>query len=264
MTPTVQPHLSYQCPHCRATLEAPPHCGPDEVVTCPACQRTFQVALSGAKEEAGRAIVLPPGVEAPPPAPQVVPAAQPVAQPTAVPAAATAAQPAPAAVPVVAQPAETPEHAVDVVHLSTWRRYPGRCFLYVVFIVAAAAAVVWCLNEGFTVWAALPGAVLAYLAYHVITWGVRMRNTTLTITDRRIVIETGVFTRRLTEVGRKDVDDVLVAQDPIMRIFDVGDLVIRSHGGKEKEIVIMAVPNPTEVAQKITPPHAQAGATSAA
>ena len=23
MTPTVQPHLTYQCPHCRATLEAP-------------------------------------------------------------------------------------------------------------------------------------------------------------------------------------------------------------------------------------------------
>lgn len=257
MTPTVQPTMTYQCPHCRATLEATAHCGPNEATTCPACHQAFELDLPDARED-GRSILLPPGVEAPPPAPpaaapapQAVPAAQPVAQPVAV-------------QPVAAAPAETPETLAEVIRVSMPRRYPVRCLAYFVGIVASVAAAVWCLNSGYHLLAAVPGGILLYLLAQFGVWWLRMRNTSLTITDRRVVVETGVFTRHATEVARTDVSDVLVAQDPLMRLLDVGDLIIRSDKGAQKEIVLMAVPHPDLVVPKITapptPPQGQAGA----
>jgi membrane protein YdbS with pleckstrin-like domain len=234
MTPTVQPTLTYNCPHCQVTLEAPAHCGTQEINVCPACHRTFQVDLQGTGTAAAPANV-------PPAAPQVIPTAQPVAQPAAV------AQPLVAAV-----PAEAPEAAIEQIHLSMVRRYPARCLAYFAALTATAVVAVLCLTWGYPIVASIAGAALAYLLIHFGLWWLRMRSTTLTVTDRRVVIETGLFTHQTTEVARKDVTDVLVAQDPVMRLLGVGDLVIRAHG--QKEVVLMAVPHPDEVAHKITPP----------
>jgi membrane protein YdbS with pleckstrin-like domain len=154
---------------------------------------------------------------------------------------------------VVVPAAEVPESAGEAINVSMVRRYPARCLAYAVVIVASIAAAVWCLNSGYNLMAAVPGGVLLYLLVHVGAWWLRMRNTTLLVTDRRIVVETGLFTRHRTEFALKDVSDVLVAQDPIMRLFDVGDLVIRGDKGGHKEIVLMAVPHPDLVVQKITP-----------
>jgi membrane protein YdbS with pleckstrin-like domain len=256
MTPTAQPTMTFQCPHCHATLESAPRCGPDEINLCPACHQTFTLDLPDANC-AGRSILLPPGVEAPPPtAPQVVPAAQPVAQaPAAVQAVAQPVAPAAAAVPVTVVPAEeAPESPGEMIRLSMARRYPGRCLGYLLAVLACVVSVVWCLNVGYVYVAAVPGVVLLYLVVHVGRWWLRMRHTTLVITDRRVIVETGVLTKESTEVTRKDVRDVLVAQDPIMRLLDVGDLVIRTQAGKQKDVVVMAVPHPDLVVQKLTPP----------
>jgi len=250
MTPTVQPTMTYQCPHCRATLGSAPHCGPNESITCPACHQTFTLDLPDANQTGGRSILLPPGVEAPPEAPaaQPVTVPQPVAQPVAVAAAVPAA--------------EAPESPGEVIHVSMMRRYPGRCLAYLLLILACIASAVWCLNVGHVYLAILPGVVLLYLLVHVGAWWLRMRNTTLVITDRRCIIGTGVLTRQATEVARKDVRDVLVAQDPIMRLLDVGDLVIRTQAGKQKDLVLMAVPHPDLVVQKLTPPPPPAQTTA--
>ena len=117
-------------------------------------------------------------------------------------------------------------------------------------------------------WLALiAGVPLAYLVYRAGSWWLQMRNTTLTITDQRCVLETGVFTRQATEFGKQDISDVRVSQDPIMRVLNVGDLVITSNNGTKKEIVVMAVPDPEKVVRKISiaPPPAveQSAETSA-
>src|SRR4051812_19520324 len=110
MTPTVQPTLTYNCPHCNATLEAPAHCGTQELNVCPACHQAFQVDLQGA------ALAAPAPV-----APQAVPVAQPSPQAAAAPPTAVPAQPltaAPAAMPAAAIPAEAPEAPLEQLHLS--------------------------------------------------------------------------------------------------------------------------------------------------
>lgn len=226
MTATEQGTLTYHCPHCQAAVTARPEAG--QAVACPACQKPFEAALPVARPEASapEGILLPPGV-APPEAP-------PVAQPAA-----------PAAAP--------PETAGELIRVSTWRRYPARCSAYTAGFVGFAALGIWLLVLGHR-WLALgAGLVALSLLARFGLWLLRMRCTTLTITDRRCVIETGVFGRQATEIGRKDVTDVFVAQDPIMRVLDVGDLVIRSDSGAQKEVVLMAVPHPEEVAKKIQP-----------
>jgi membrane protein YdbS with pleckstrin-like domain len=251
MTPTVTPTLTFHCPHCNATLEAAP-ASADEVALCPSCHQTFKLELPCANQEPAPALLLPRGVEppvAPPvaaPLPPAPVAAAPVPVSTPVPAAAT---PPAVAAPVV----EQPESAGEQIHVSMVRRYPGRCLAYFVVTVAAIAGIVWSLDQDYNILAMVIGGVLAFVAFRFGTWWLRMHNTTLTITDRRCIIETGLFTREAAEIGRKDVIDVHVSQGPIMRLLNVGDLVIRSDAGTRKEIVLMAVPDPDAVVKKIAP-----------
>jgi membrane protein YdbS with pleckstrin-like domain len=258
MTPTVTPTLTFHCPHCNATLEAGPTSA-DEVALCPSCHQTFKLELPCSNQEPAPALLLPRGVEPPPVAPPVAAPLPPAA--TAAPAVAPAVG---AATPAVAAPVvEQPESVGEVIHVSMVRRYPGRCLTYFVVTVACIAGIVWSLDQNYTILAMVGGAVLAFVAFRFGTWWLRMHHTTLTITDRRAIIETGLFTRDAVEIGRKDVIDVHVSQGPIMRVLNVGDLVIRSDAGTRKEIVLMAVPDPDNVARKIAPlpPPAQPAAT---
>jgi membrane protein YdbS with pleckstrin-like domain len=251
MTPTVTPTLTFHCPHCNATLEASPTSA-DEVALCPSCHQTFNLELPRSNHEAAPALLLPRGVEPPPVAPPVA-APLPPAPAAAAPAPVSAPAPA-ASTPAVAAPlVEQPESAGELIHVSMVRRYPGRCLAYFVVTVACIAGIVWSLDQNYTVVAMIVGAVLAFVAFRFGTWWLRMHQTTLTITDRRCIIETGLFTREAAEIGRKDVIDVHVSQNPIMRLLNVGDLVIRSEAGTRKEIVLMAVPDPDNVVKKISP-----------
>jgi hypothetical protein len=238
MTPTIQP-LTYHCPHCHTTIEARPERA-EEVVTCPSCKQAFKLELPSAMpDEAPPAgIVLPPGVEPPATPP---PAATP---------AAPAAEPVTAAVPTT----ETPEGPGETIRVSMWRRYPLRCLAYAVGSAIGIALVVWLLVEGLNILALIAGAVLAYLVFRAVGWWLQMYNTTLTITDRRCIIQTGVFSRQATEFARKDITNLHISQDGLMRLLDVGDLIIHTNTGEQHEVVLMAVPHPEIVAQKIAIP----------
>jgi uncharacterized membrane protein YdbT with pleckstrin-like domain len=148
---------------------------------------------------------------------------------------------------------EAPDTIQEHVGVSMVRRYPLRCFAYFVVTVALIAGVVWSLMGDYTWLPMICGGVLAFVAFRFGTWWLRMHNTALTITERRVIVETGLFSRNTAEVARKEVYDVLVSQGPVMRILGVGDLVIRSTAGGPREIVIMGLPEPGIVARKIAP-----------
>jgi uncharacterized membrane protein YdbT with pleckstrin-like domain len=253
MTPTVTPTLTFHCPHCNATLEAAPT-GADEVALCPSCHQTFKLDLP-CDHQAAPAILLPSGVEPPPIAPPVAephPHAPQAAAPAVYPAVAPVMAPAPT--PAVAAPlVEQPETFGELIHVSMVRRYPARCLAYFVVTVACIAGIVWSLDQNYTIVAMILGGILAFVAFRFGTWWLRMHHTTLTVTSRRCIIETGLFTREAVEIPRRDVSDVHVSQGPFMRLLNVCDLVIRSEAGARKEIVLMAVPDPDNVVKKITP-----------
>lgn len=242
MTPTIHP-LLYRCPHCSTAIEAHPQTD-EQVVNCPACRQPFKLELPTAP-----ASVADPCPPCPPP---LTPGA---GLPTPTPltqAAAPAASPAASA--VASAVADPPESPAETFHVSMVRRYPLRCAAYLAATAAAFVGGLWLLAEGYQVLAALCGLAFLFLMWRLVTWWLRMHNTTLAVTDRRCVIETGVFTREATEVARKDVSDVHVTQSGMMRLLNVGDLVIISNKGGRKEVVVMAVHDPDHVASRIAPP----------
>jgi len=145
-------------------------------------------------------------------------------------------------------PVEVP---LEIVRVSMWRRYPFRCLAYLLVILASIAAIAATLSQQMNVVAGIAAVVLALTLYRFVPWWLRMRNTTLTITTHHVVLETGIFHREATEFERRDVTDVRIAQGGLMRLFDVGDLVITVNARNPKQFVLMAVPDPATVAGNV-------------
>jgi hypothetical protein len=220
--------LVYRCPHCGTAVEVQPQAS-EQVVICPspACGKPFQAELPAAHPEAGARL---------PPDTQPLPA-QPVA-------------PAPAPAPPV-EPTLPPEEVLEVVRVSMWRRYPLRCLAYLVVTVASAVGAIIALTQNLNLVAAIAAVVLLVTLVRFVPWWLRMRNTTLTITTRRVILEKGVWHREASEFERGDLIDVRVSQSGLMRLFNVGDLVISSDVDSKKQSVLMAVPDPATVAEHL-------------
>jgi uncharacterized membrane protein YdbT with pleckstrin-like domain len=129
-----------------------------------------------------------------------------------------------------------------------WRRYPFRCLAYLLVIIASALGAIVALSQNLNVVAVIAAVVLLLAVLRFVPWWLRMRNTTLTITNRRVILETGLWHRAATEFERGALIDVRVAQGGLMRLFNVGDLVISSDVDARKQSVLMAVPDPATVA----------------
>lgn len=224
------------------------------MVVCPkpGCGKPFRAEVPAASPEPARDLVVPggkplrhgdgngeavvaatPNNPAPAPAPAVAPA-----------------PPAPVAV-VAPAPVVPDDQLLEVIRVSMWRRYPFRCMLYLLLVAASSIGTILMLAQGMNVLAGISVAVLLLVLIRFVPWWLRMRNTSLTITSRRVVLETGVMHREATEFDRGDLVDVRVLQHGFMRLFDVGDLLITNGTDAKKEVVLMAVPGPEAVAQHL-------------
>jgi hypothetical protein len=241
--------LTYRCPHCGTTVEVLPQSA-GEVVLCPhpGCGKPFRAEVPGSCPEPARDLVVPGGkparhgdasgeavVAAAPPAPAVAPP-----------------PPAPAAAPaVVPAPTVPDDQPLEVIRVSMGRRYPLRCLIYLVLVAGSSVGIILFLSQGLNVLAGISAAVLLVVLLRFVPWWLRMRNTLLMITNRRVMLETGVLHHEATEFERGELIDVRVLQHGLMRLFDVGDLVITSGSAAKKEVVLMAVPHPEEVAEHL-------------
>lgn len=229
--------LTYRCPHCQAAVEVNPLAA-SEPLRCPneACGKPFKVEL---------------------------PAAEPVEAPLARPADGPAPRGTPAAVPLPATPAVAePVRAVDKeeplarVRLSMWRRYPLRCVMYIAAMAGGVVGLLVGLVNDWIFFALLCGAVALLAAIRFFPWWARMRATVLVITNLRFMLETGVMQREATELRRDQIGDLQVRQDLLMSWLDVGDLSITSNTADRKQVVVMAVPRPEQVAELLRAPRA--------
>jgi hypothetical protein len=250
--------LTYRCPHCGTALEVDP-CAEGSLLICPspACGKPFRVAVPVAEPiDKPTNLALPPGVDPPEPvlkarpAPPCPPDANgsattpgaPASEVVAAPAVASPAAPAPAVVPATLPP--VPEGAPHIVKLAMFRRYPFRCLGYFVLVAASVTAVVYGLQREWH-WLAIPGAIVfALSAGRFFLWWLRMVRTSLVLTNRRLVLMTGVFTRDSIEFELARINDFNVYQTLLMRWLNVGDLAIIS---TDRRVVVMAVPDPQSV-----------------
>jgi membrane protein YdbS with pleckstrin-like domain len=237
--------LTYTCPHCNMPVDVIPHQG-KEIVNCPVCNKPFQVTVPEAKPaEADQQthLVLPSALDTPAgsePCAGTLNSGEPKA--TSAPTNGVAR---------VAETLEEKEEPVRTVHLDIARRYPVRCLLYLIVFVAGIFVGLWSYARDYWLLALLFSTlgILALLKFTA--WWLRTSRTTLALTSKRCILETGLFTKQTTEVPLPDISEVSVSQSFLTRMLHVGDVTIVTRGGEKKQIVVMAVPDPQEVAALI-------------
>lgn len=79
----------------------------------------------------------------------------------------------------------------------------------------------------------------------------RVRNTRLTVTNRRTILREGILDRRTNELRHEDILNVQVSQGFAERIFGVGTLELSSAAQGGVEITVKGLPNPARIAQLI-------------
>ena len=211
--------LSYTCPHCGTPVDVIPETG-QELVACPAphCGKPFKIEVPTAERAAD--LVLPSAPK----------------------------EPEHKLVLPLAQSAAAHEEEVCKVHLHALRRYPFRCLGYLLVFAAGVALAFWLRDWWFAVAAGL--AIASMALFRLLLWTLRMRLTTLTLTTKRCILESGVFAKQSTEVKLQDITEIHVAQSLLARLLGAGDLVILSNNG-EKKLVVMAVRDPAALAARI-------------
>jgi uncharacterized membrane protein YdbT with pleckstrin-like domain len=78
-------------------------------------------------------------------------------------------------------------------------------------------------------------------------WWLGCRATTVTVTDKRTILRTGLFSKHTSEVFHKDVRNIQVDQSLGQRVFGVGTISISTAAQSDFEIIVSGIPNPDGV-----------------
>lgn len=231
--------LLYKCPFCGTAHEVEPH-REGEVINCinPTCGKPFQLELPAAQPEMGNGQIpslIVPSSEAAPGAPTGGGA----------PASSGGSPPA---------PQEEEEHTVAVARPAMFRRFPLR-FLA---LVVSAAIGIWFLSRPMLYgwneyWFAGVVGILfgGYGLVNLFYWWLRVRATSLTITNRRVLVSKGLINREGIEIDNNDLNFLQVHQNWLQRMLGVGDLDIHVKGENTREVCVMAIPDPVGLANTI-------------
>lgn len=79
----------------------------------------------------------------------------------------------------------------------------------------------------------------------------RLRSTLYTITNQRVMIETGLLTKTLSEIDLRYVDDTQFFQPMIYRLLGIGNVTIISSDKSTPVQVLRAVPDPRRIRELI-------------
>lgn len=154
---------------------------------------------------------------------------------------------------LIAEPLATREDPVATVRLAMFRRFPFRYLAYLTGIVGGIIFALVTFVKGQWFLSIVGGFVGMYCASRLIRWWLRVHHTKVILTTKRFILQTGLFTKENTELPLPDIHDIRIGDTVITRLLGVGDLVIS--GGEQKQIVVMGVPRPRDVATLIREPR---------
>ena len=92
--------------------------------------------------------------------------------------------------------------------------------------------------------------VLVGFVIYLVEWLI-VRDTRLTITDRRTTLRRGLLEKKTNEVRHSDIRNVQVTQGFVDRLFGVGTLELSSAGQSDVEIAVKGIPDPQDLAKLI-------------
>jgi uncharacterized membrane protein YdbT with pleckstrin-like domain len=126
--------------------------------------------------------------------------------------------------------------------------------LALVILAAAIAAVVTVISDKVD-WAISGGAAGAALVLVVLVGLVKRVSTTYTITDRRLHIRKGVFTRVTRDTRLERVQNVNTRQSLAERLLRVGTVDFDTAGTEDSDFAFVGVASPRKVVEAVD--HAQ-------
>jgi len=90
---------------------------------------------------------------------------------------------------------------------------------------------------------AITGAVLVVAAILTFSYGVAKRNATeMAVTNRRVLIKTGMTSRRTLDLMLSRVESIGVEETAVGRMLGYGSVVVRGTGGTPEPFVMIAHP----------------------
>jgi uncharacterized membrane protein YdbT with pleckstrin-like domain len=99
-------------------------------------------------------------------------------------------------------------------------------------------------------WIATGVLVAIQLVALTIAW-IRLRSTAYTVTNQRVLIEQGVFSRTLDEIDLRYVDDSQFTQSFVARVLGIGDVTMLSSDQSSPRYVLRSIRDPRGVREII-------------
>ncbi len=78
-------------------------------------------------------------------------------------------------------------------------------------------------------------------------WWLQVKATSLTVTDRRVSMRTGLLSKNLNDIFHTDIRNIRFSQTLFQRIFNTGTIGISSSGQSGIEIEVAGLPDPERI-----------------
>ena len=143
------------------------------------------------------------------------------------------------------------EHVIFTGHPS-WRSILGFYIKGIALVVlgAGVAALVTLISDKVD-WGISGGAAAAILVLVVVVGLVKRVSTTYTITDRRLHIRRGVFTRATRDTRLERVQNVNTRQSLLERLLRVGTVDFDTAGTEDSDFAFVGVSSPRKVVEAV-------------
>lgn len=105
----------------------------------------------------------------------------------------------------------------------------------------AAIRIAWIVIAALVVWRAV--SVIIALA--------RIRSTTYTITNQRVMIESGIMEKKLEDIDLRYIDDTVFRQRVVERMLGIGNVMIVSSDKTTPNYVLRGIPDPRALRELI-------------
>lgn len=82
-------------------------------------------------------------------------------------------------------------------------------------------------------------------------WYLRCVCTTLSISNKRTTLRSGILSKHTTEVRHQDIRNLAISQSIFQRMFNVGTIALSSAGQADMEIIVSGIRKPQKTADTI-------------
>jgi len=149
------------------------------------------------------------------------------------------------------------EEELLTVHPSMFRNKPVKFVAWLIIGIAGIAFAMidplarYQVQNSRLIYLVLGLATALIVATAFFFWWLRNRKVSLTITNRRTILQSGLLSRYVKDVRHADVRMIVVKQRSLQRLLGVGSIAVASAATGESDIDVGGLPHPEEIKELI-------------